>query len=120
MACSYSAEGDRARARPLYERALAICEKALGPEHPSTATSRSNLAMVLAELEDFAAAAAVLDRARAASGAALGGARFGATGARGNPGAGLGLAGNGRPGSPLSAPPGFAEPSRGSGKPPRG
>ena len=30
-------QGDFAGARPLYERALAICEKALGPEHPDTA-----------------------------------------------------------------------------------
>src|SRR5262249_5916451 len=30
-------EGDFAGARPLYERALAICEKVLGPEHPDTA-----------------------------------------------------------------------------------
>ena len=31
-------------AEPLYERALAIAEKALGPEHPNTATSLNNLA----------------------------------------------------------------------------
>ena len=30
-------QGDLAGARPLYERALAICEKVLGPEHPDTA-----------------------------------------------------------------------------------
>ena len=29
-------QGDLAAARPLYERALAICEKVLGPEHPRT------------------------------------------------------------------------------------
>ena len=37
----------RLKARPLYERALAICEKALGPEHPHTALSLNNLAVLL-------------------------------------------------------------------------
>ncbi len=32
--------GDRKAARPYYERALAVREKVLGPEHPDTATSR--------------------------------------------------------------------------------
>ena len=34
-------------ARPLYERALAIRENVLGPEHPQTAASLSNLAGLL-------------------------------------------------------------------------
>ena len=34
-------------ARPLFERALAIREKVLGPEHPDTATSLNNLALLL-------------------------------------------------------------------------
>ena len=33
------AQGDYARAKPLYERALAIREKALGAEHPDTGAS---------------------------------------------------------------------------------
>jgi hypothetical protein len=33
-----------ATAQPLYDRALAICEKVLGPEHPNTAIVRKNLA----------------------------------------------------------------------------
>ena len=37
-------QGGYAQAEPLSERALAICEKALGPEHPETATSLNNLA----------------------------------------------------------------------------
>ena len=37
-------QGDLAGARPLFERALAIREKVLGPEHPDTATSLNNLA----------------------------------------------------------------------------
>ena len=38
------AQGNYAEARPLYERSLAINEKALGPEHPSVAASLNNLA----------------------------------------------------------------------------
>jgi hypothetical protein len=36
-----------AGAQPLYRRALAICERALGPEHPDTAESLSGLAELL-------------------------------------------------------------------------
>jgi tetratricopeptide (TPR) repeat protein len=36
-----------AQAEPLYQRALAIREKALGPEHPYTASSLNNLALLL-------------------------------------------------------------------------
>jgi hypothetical protein len=32
-----------AQAKPLFERALAIREKVLGPEHPDTAKIRQNL-----------------------------------------------------------------------------
>ena len=39
--------GAYAKARPLFERALAIREKALGPEHPDTAQSLNNLAISL-------------------------------------------------------------------------
>ena len=38
------AQGRYAEAEPLDERALAIGEKALGPEHPSVATSLNNRA----------------------------------------------------------------------------
>ena len=34
----YHAQGKYAEAEPLYRRALAIWEKALGPEHPNVAT----------------------------------------------------------------------------------
>ena len=37
-------QGDYAGAQPLHERALAIREAALGPEHPHVATSLNNLA----------------------------------------------------------------------------
>jgi hypothetical protein len=38
------AQGDLAGARRLFERALAIREKALGPEHPDTGRTRSHYA----------------------------------------------------------------------------
>ena len=40
------ATGRYAEAEPLYERALAIREKALGPDHPDVATSLNNLAVL--------------------------------------------------------------------------
>jgi hypothetical protein len=36
-------QGKSAEAEPLYHRSLAICEKTLGPEHPTTQTVRKNL-----------------------------------------------------------------------------
>jgi tetratricopeptide (TPR) repeat protein len=53
------------QAAPLARDILAIREKVLGPEHPKTATSLVNFAMVLAEEGDFATARALLDRALA-------------------------------------------------------
>jgi hypothetical protein len=44
LALLLQAQGDLASARPLYERALAICEKAPGPKHPDTARTLNNLA----------------------------------------------------------------------------
>jgi tetratricopeptide (TPR) repeat protein len=49
-------QGDLAGARPLYERALAIREKAFGPERPRTATTLNNLAALLYDQGDLAAA----------------------------------------------------------------
>ena len=43
-------------ARPLYERALAIYEKSLGPDHPNTAFSLNNLAGLLQAQGDLAGA----------------------------------------------------------------
>ena len=37
-------QGQYAKAKPLYQRALAIWEKALDPEHPNVVTSLNNLA----------------------------------------------------------------------------
>ena len=57
------AEGDLAKARPLMERALAIREKALGPEHGYTANSLSAVAILLAALGDLAGARPLHERA---------------------------------------------------------
>jgi tetratricopeptide (TPR) repeat protein len=52
-------------ARPFLERALAIREKALGPEHPDTATRLNNLALLLQDQGDPAAARSLFERALA-------------------------------------------------------
>ena len=52
-------------ARPLYERALAIREKVLGPEHPDTAMSLNNLAVLLQDQGDLAGARPLFERALA-------------------------------------------------------
>ena len=44
LAERYKEEGRYADAEPLYKRALAIREKALGPDHPDVAQSLNNLA----------------------------------------------------------------------------
>ena len=60
-----SALGDYAHSRPLRERALAIREKVLGPEHVDTAVSVNNLANLLQDLGDFEAARPFGERALA-------------------------------------------------------
>jgi tetratricopeptide (TPR) repeat protein len=52
-------------ARPLCERALAIHEKVLGPEHPDTAGCLHNLALHLSDQGDLAAARPLFERALA-------------------------------------------------------
>jgi hypothetical protein len=41
------------RHEPLYVRALAICEKALGREHPNVVTCLQNYALLLIEIDSF-------------------------------------------------------------------
>jgi len=60
------------QARPLFERALAIKEKALGPEHPETATSLNNLALLLWEQGDYSAPRPLYERTLAIYDKALG------------------------------------------------
>ena len=64
--------GDLAGARRLCERALAICEKALGPEHPDTATNLNSLALLLQAQGDLAGARPLCERALAIREKALG------------------------------------------------
>lgn len=41
-----------AEAEPLYQRALAIHEQKLGPDHPSTTSVRENYTYLLQEIKD--------------------------------------------------------------------
>jgi tetratricopeptide (TPR) repeat protein len=47
LAGLYKAQGQHAKAEPLYKRALEIREKALGPEHPDMAACLENYASLL-------------------------------------------------------------------------
>ena len=57
--------GDLAGARPYLERALAIRERVLGPEHPDTALSLNNLGDLLQAQGDLAGARPYTERALA-------------------------------------------------------
>ena len=66
---------DRAQyeqAEPLYQRALAISEKALGPDHPSTAASLNNLALLYRSQGQYEQAEPLYQRALAIREKALG------------------------------------------------
>ena len=65
LAALYYAQGKYAEAEPLYQRALKIDEKALGPEHPNVATIASGLAVTLRKLGRDAEAKAYEDKAAA-------------------------------------------------------
>jgi tetratricopeptide (TPR) repeat protein len=52
-----------AQARPLYERALIISEKAWGPDHPRTALTLTHLALLLQAQGDLAGARPLFSRA---------------------------------------------------------
>ncbi len=45
----YYSQGRTSKAAPLYQRSLAIREKALGPQHPDVAQSLENYAGLLRE-----------------------------------------------------------------------
>ena len=57
------AKGDYAQAEPLYRRALAIAEKAQGPEHPDTVTKVQNLGVMLRDAGKLNEAEELLSRA---------------------------------------------------------
>ena len=42
----FMAQGRYVEAESLYKRTLVIAEKAMGPEHPNTATTLNNLALL--------------------------------------------------------------------------
>ena len=65
LALLYDNQGQYAEAEPLYQRSLAILEKALGPEHPDVATSRENYAILLRKTGRSAEADGREERARA-------------------------------------------------------
>ena len=69
---SLSQAGDYAAAEPLYRRALAIDEKALGPDHPLVAMRLENLAALLDAKGDYAGAEPLYRRALAIDEKALG------------------------------------------------
>ena len=54
-----------AQAEPLYKRALAIIQKALGPTHPDVATGLNNLALLYATQGPYAQAEPLYKRALA-------------------------------------------------------
>ncbi|WP_328456321.1 tetratricopeptide repeat protein [Streptomyces sp. NBC_00386] len=66
------ARGQAAQALPLAERALAITEAALGPDHPTTAIILGNLATTYSALARYTEALPLEERALAITEAALG------------------------------------------------
>ena len=48
--------GEYAKAEPLFQEALRIRQKVLGPEHPDTATSLNNLAVLYQDMGEYAKA----------------------------------------------------------------
>ncbi len=61
----YAALGDYAQVRRLYERALVISERILGPEHPDTVGLLNNFAALLRDQGDLTGARPILERALA-------------------------------------------------------
>ena len=72
LALLYATQGQYAQAEPLYKCALAITEKALGPDHPDVATSLNNLAVLYEAQAKYDQAEPLYKRALAISEKALG------------------------------------------------
>ena len=72
LAALYSDQGRYAEAEPLYKRALAICEKALGPDHPDVGSSLNNLAALYRDQGRYAEAEPLFKRSLAIREKALG------------------------------------------------
>lgn len=65
LALLYNSMGAYEQARPLCERALAICEDVLGATHPDTASSLNNLALLYTSMIRPAEALDLMRRATA-------------------------------------------------------
>jgi len=65
LAALLHGQRDLAGAQALYQRALAIRERVLGPEHPDTATTLNNLGGLLYLQGDRSGARSLLERALA-------------------------------------------------------
>ncbi len=65
LASLYQSRGKYAEAEPLYERSLAIMEKALGSEHLLVATVLESYATLLQNTDRHGEAAAMESRAKA-------------------------------------------------------
>ena len=72
LAALYRDTGRYAEAEPLYQRAIAIDEKALGPDHPGLATDLNNLAALYQATGRYAEAEPLFQRAIAIDEKALG------------------------------------------------
>jgi tetratricopeptide (TPR) repeat protein len=64
-ACYFHGRGAYSEARPLFERGLAIRERVLAPDHPDTADSLNDLAVLLQNQGDLAGARPLYERALA-------------------------------------------------------
>ncbi len=65
LAVLYRTQGKYEQAEPLSQRALAIVEKALGPDHPDVATSLNNLAVLYKTQSRYAQAEPLYQRSLA-------------------------------------------------------
>lgn len=65
-------QGNYRRAIPLYERALALCEKGAGPQHPATISTLVNLAYLYELIENYPQAITIQKRILAAREKTLG------------------------------------------------
>lgn len=72
LASLYRAQGQYAQAEPLFQRSLAIYEKALGADHPSVALSLNNLAGLYQDQGQYAQAEPLIQRSLAIFEKALG------------------------------------------------
>ena len=64
MPVPYHKQGKYAQAEPFLQRALAIVEKALGPDHPNVARVLESYAQLLRQMKRGAAARKLEARAR--------------------------------------------------------